>query len=82
MLVKEASSLEAPLSNNAFVHGRTYDGDMAFALAKMHKYLKEENAGGFKGIKLERGANRMSVIIQAQYRAYEKEFGRKIQIRT
>lgn len=77
MTVEYSSSLEGRLSNNVYVHGCTYDGDMAVALAIMHKHLKDKDSGGFKGITLEIGANRMSVMSQYQYKAYEKEFGRK-----
>ena len=42
MTTESAISLESALSNTAFVHGRTFDQDMASALVTMNKQLRGE----------------------------------------
>lgn len=72
------SNVKKALSNREFVHGRTYQSDMAFALFTMQSHHKDEGNTEVKGVPIETGPNRKSVISQIQCRDYERKFVRRI----
>ena len=81
MATEDAQQLESDLANNAFEHGRTFYTDLEEALVTMNRHIHHDDLEEFKGVTIDTGANRKSVMSISQYRAYEKEFGRKIPIR-
>ena len=81
MAREDVKMLETALANNAFEHGRSLGGDLDEALLTMNQHIRHSGREEFKGVTIDTGANRKSVMCISQYKAYEQEFGRKIPIK-
>lgn len=60
------------LSNNAFIHGNTYEKDLNHAFKVMNDKLKVSHSTTFNGITIDTAANCKSVMCRQQYKPYGK----------
>lgn len=77
----DTMNLQMTLSNKTFCHGRTHYGDLTSALLTMSNQLKKHDGPRFKSVTIDMKSTLKSVMIIKQYKAYEREFRRKIKLR-
>lgn len=73
MCATDLQSIVVSLSNNVFQHGH----HSFTACAPGRIQFDSDRTAAFKGVVIETAANRRSIMSLAQYRAHEREFGRK-----
>lgn len=76
-----AKYLEICMTNVATAHGLCYNKKIDTALAAAKGFFPTRHAAEFESITVDIGANHISVICQAQLRAYERDFKRRVPIR-